>query len=314
MLGRFVSPSEFESFLQRAGASGRTPWLQFEAKVVDASYNQAPFLLGHRLNEHEAFSLESLFGLCRRMEPGDVKVRTGAVPKDYHFDTSLKDHRQGLTLEDAIGDLEGRRAYIAIYNPERDAQYRPLIEELVGEIGLAVRRHERRINWYSTYVFISSAESLTPYHMDREMNFLLQIRGTKLAELWRGYDDAVMTSAQRDHIFSYDEDARAKYSDDLEARAQRFELVPGLGVHHPFIAPHLIRTTSQVSISLAITFRTPQSDMWSDAHRFNERILRPFHLPAGSVRQSATVDRAKAAMFRTVRRARRLAGRPAAAE
>ena len=150
--------------------------------------------------------------------------------------------------------------------------------------------------------------------MDREMNFLLQIRGTKSAELWLGYDDAVMTSAQRDHIFSYDDDARAKYRDDLDARVQRFELVPGLGVHHPFIAPHLVRTTSQISISLAITFRTPRSDIWSDAHRFNERILRPLHLPAGSVRRSATVDMTKAAMFRMVRSAHRLAGRPAAAE
>jgi hypothetical protein len=308
MLGTSVSARQYRSILDRARADVSGPWLQFDEQVVHASYNHAPFLLRHRLNEHPAFSLESLFELCRRMDRRDVKVRAGIVPKDCPFDSSLADHRQGLTLEDAIGDLSGRRAYIAIYNPEKDPHYRPLIEGLLGEIGLAVQRHDRRMNWYSTYVFISSAESLTPYHMDREMNFLLQIRGTKLAELWRGYDDAVMTPAQRDHLFSHAEDARAKYCDDLDAKAQRFELAPGLGVHHPFIAPHLVRTLSEVSVSLAITFRTPRSDVWSDAHRFNERILRRLRLPAGSVRRSAAIDLTKAAIFRVARGAHRLGG------
>ncbi len=314
MLGTSVSARQYRLILDRVRSNDSRPCLQFDERVVDASYNQAPFLLRHRLNEHPAFSLESLFDLSLRMDRRDIKVRAGIVPKDCSFDTSLLDYRQGLTLEEAIADLEGRRAYIAIYNPEKDAQYRPLIEQLLGEIGLAVHGHDRRINWYSTYVFISSAESLTPYHMDREMNFLLQIRGTKIAELWRGYDDAVMTPAQRDHLFSYAEDARARYRDDLDPKAQRFELAPGLGVHHPFIAPHLVRTLSQVSISLAITFRTPRSDVWSDAHRFNERVLRRLHLPAGNVRRSAAIDLTKAAIYRIARSAHRLQGGAASSD
>lgn len=92
------------------------------------------------------------------------------------------------------------------------------------------------------------------------MNFLLQIRGRKTAQLGDPNDDQVMSPAECDHLFSHDEDARPTYRPALDALAMSFELEPGLGVHHPFIAPHLVRTGPQPSVSLAVTFRTPRSD------------------------------------------------------
>jgi hypothetical protein len=40
--------------------------------------------------------------------------------------------------------------------------------------------------------------------MDREMNFLLQICGTKIVDLWSANDPSVMTELEKDRLLSYD--------------------------------------------------------------------------------------------------------------
>jgi len=84
-----------------------------------------------------------------------------------------------------------------------------------------------------------------------------------------------------------------------------FELEPGLGVHHPFIAPHLVTTGKQLSISLAITFRTRRSDVWTDAHCFNHRLRRRLGVAPIGVGNLAVLDAARAGLVRMGRQARR---------
>jgi hypothetical protein len=298
MLGDHLTQERFESLVAAAAQGPR--WLELDAAATGEHYNRHGYRVSHRLPQHPMFELEALKVLCRRMGPHAVKHRVGVVPVDAHFDTSLGKYRQGLQFEDAVDRLEESGAYLAVYNPEKDPQYRPVIEGLVGELGLALQDRERSFNWYSTYIFISAQDSITPYHMDREMNYLLQVRGTKTVQLWDPMDPAVMTPAQRDYLFSHAFDARPTWRAELEPLAARFELAPGLGVHHPFIAPHLVTTGPALSISLAITFRTPRSDTWSAAHFFNHKVQR-FGLGRVPVRESDVVDSAKATFVRAVR-------------
>ena len=302
MLGNFVPMDRYTMMLAAARAAP-VSWLRFAPEAMADKYNRLPFIVQHRLAEHPAFDLQALFALCRRMPTENVMYRFGVIPDDAHFDTSLLRYRKNLTLEDAIERLEEKQAYIALYNPENDAAYRSVIEGLLGEIAVATDPFEHCINWYSSYIFISANGSVTPYHMDREMNFLFQIRGRKTTRLWDPNDDRVMSPAQRDHLFTPRSDARPAYRAELEALAMRFQLEPGLGVHHPFIAPHLVHTGSELSISLAITFRTPRSDDWSDAHRFNEQMRR-LGLHAGRVGRNEWIDQAKARAIRAARSAR----------
>jgi hypothetical protein len=298
MLGDTLSEARFDSLVNQAASSRH--WQRLDPLDVRTHYNEIGFLVEHRLAEHPLFSFDALQRLCRRMPLNAVKYRFGVIPIDSHFDTSIERYQQGLTREDAIDRLEETRAYIALYNPESDAEYKPVIEGLLGELGLALRSRERSFNWYSTYVFISAHDAVTPYHMDREMNFLLQVRGTKTVQLWDPRDDSVMQPAQRDALFSFSQDFRPPYDASLAEKARIFDLRPGLGVHHPFIAPHLVTTGPNLSISLAITFRTPRSDVWSDAHSFNHRF-RPLGLGGIDVGRHASIDALKAGAFRAMR-------------
>lgn len=279
------------------------PMLEFEPRTFVSCYNRTPFLLQHRLADHPQFSLTQLFALCRRMPAENVLYRHGSIPGDAELDTSYDRYALGLTLDETLEQFEEKRAYICINNPELDAESKPLIEGLIAEIAAQIDPMDPWINWYSTYVFISSRDSVTPYHMDREMNFLLQLRGHKTVHLWDPSDDEIMTPAQKDRLLSH-VGGRPAYKPSFESKAMRFELQPGQGVHHPFIAPHRVHTGPQLSVSLAVTFRTRRSDMWTDAHRFNARV-RGLGLRPGPVGRSEWVDRAKCGLARLGQRIHR---------
>src|SRR5580704_2048867 len=302
MLGEVVTAAQLEEWIERGR---RESWLDLEPGEFRRNYNQRPFSVRHRLADHPAFQLDALRTLCRRLPRKQVKFRAGKIPDDANFDTSLGDFNT-LTFEQAVDGLEENRAYIAIYNAERDPEYGRILGGLLGELAAQTEPIEPRLNWYSTYIFISTEDAVTPYHMDREMNFLLQIRGTKTVRLWDPNDPEVMTPADRDRLLSFGDDPRPAYKSSLANKAQIFELAPGLGVHHPFIAPHLVYTRSGSSISLAITFRTAKSDEWTDAHRFNHLLMRRVGFVPRTVGESAIVDGSKARLVRTIRRLRTL--------
>lgn len=300
MLGDYISAERYRDLV----ASGRTlpdPWLHLDPGKMAASYNRSPFLVEHRLQAHPLFKLDALFALCRRLPRRQVVHRFGPTAIDADFDASFHVDRKGMTLEDAIAQFEERQAYIYIANPERDPEYRPVIEGLLAEMAAQTDAVDPCMTWYSTYVFISAQQSVTPYHADREMNFLLQVRGLKTVQLWDPADDTVLGQARKEHMFSSAADARPPYDASFAAKAMHYELRPGIGVHHPFLAPHLVQTGPELSISFALSFRTRQSDVWSDAYRVNQR-LRRLGLRPTAVGAAPRLDAAKAGLFRAAKR------------
>lgn len=302
MLGRLISARQYSDLLAQ-GRAEAAPILKFEPETLTSCYNRKPFLLEHRLTEHPAFSLMQLFALCRRMPSEKILYRIGNIPGDAELDSSYDRYKQGLTLDETLDHFEEKQAYICINNPELDAEFQPMIEGMLAEVAAQIDSLDPWISWYSTYIFISARDSITPYHMDREMNFLLQIRGTKTVHLWDPSDSEIMTPAQKDLLLAHT-GGRPTYRPSIESKATTYELQPGLGVHHPFIAPHRVHTGSELSVSLALTFRTRQSDMWADAHRFNAR-MRGLGLQPVPVGRSAVVDRAKSRLARMSHRVRR---------
>lgn len=56
-------------------------------------------------------------------------------------------------------------------------------------------------------------------------------------------------------------------------------------------------TGRQLSISLAITFRTHRSDVWTDAHCFNHCLRQRTRLTLGTVGQFGAIDATKAGSY-----------------
>jgi hypothetical protein len=302
MLGELIDPAHVAR-LAREARQAPEHWLGLGREGFARDYDRRPFLVEHRLESHPLFQRSALFDLCRRHPRESVGLRAGNVPVTEDFANSFDRYGKGFELDDVLQRFEERSAYILISNPERDSMYRESIERLLGEVAASTEEIDPGITWYSTYIFISSHDALTPYHMDRELNFLFQISGSKQVKLWDPADDEVMTAAQKDELLAYAADLRPPYHPSFEPKARVFDLRPGLGVHHPFIAPHVVYTPSSFSVSLALTFRTRRTDTLTAAHRMNHWLRRHGWTPR-PIGGRPRLDVAKATLMRLTLRSR----------
>jgi hypothetical protein len=150
-------------------------------------------------------------------------------------------------------------------------------------------------------VFITSPGEFTPCHMDVEANFLLQICGTKTVYILDGNDREIMS--WRDLEEYWHGHGRIPLTDELKAKAYRFELRPGLGIHNPVSFPHWVETGPSPSISLSLGFTPNRSlvDVLHVNHHLRKLGLTP--TPPG---KRARLDGAKSALVRRARSIKRV--------
>jgi len=269
MLGQNVSRREYAAILRR-GLADNEPLLAISPEDTSRCYNRRPYLISHTLQDCDLFSLQSICSLARRVPAQKVSIRRGKIASDTEIESSFKSDRD-ISIDDVADGLESRGLYLYVENPERDPVYRDVMLRILANIAAGVRAVDGPITWYSAYFFVSSAESVTPYHMDREMNYLLQIAGTKNVRLWDQASSEVMTEVEKDRLLSYVGE-RPGIRPEVDRISSSHTLTPGVGIHQPFIAPHLVRTASSLSISLAFTYRTTHSDRLTHAHHFNHLV------------------------------------------
>lgn len=210
--------------------------------------------------------------------------------------------RGGTALLCRASDREFFRRVIAGAH-ERGRLYRDLMEGLLGEVAAAHEGLTAGVVDPAAFVFVSSAASVTPYHIAPEHNFLLQIRGQKTMFVWDPGDRVALPEEDLEH-FHAGGPRNLSYADRIQLRALRFDLSPGDVLHVPVTAPHWVQNGGSVSISLSVTFRTPASYRREILYRINAhlRTLRLHPRPPGA---SPLADRVKLAAFGALRRARR---------
>ncbi|MBK7857657.1 MAG: hypothetical protein IPJ65_03305 [Archangiaceae bacterium] len=244
--------------------------LEWDEAVFRDSYDRQPFKLRHTLGEHPAFNLKNLRALALRLPKGDVLHRTGEVPLDANYDALHLEHANGLSVEETFDRLQEVNGHITLQNPERDPWFKLLVDGVMSELSA----RDGGIYWFATYLTIAAPGSITPYHMDRELSFQLQLEGKQELSVWDSADRQVMSELERERLFTDFDGPRPQWRDDLFLTEQRFSLEAGEGLHQPFIAPHLIRTGDEPSISWAVTFRTRRTDDRAAVHKVNHWLRR----------------------------------------
>lgn len=276
---------------------GEGPWLEFDRATFLANYNHRPFRVRHRLHEHPLFQWPELVKLALRMPPDNVLHRRGSIPIDADFDHAHKHHPTEFSIETTLERMVEVGGYVMVNNPELDPQFKLVVEEVLAEINQLSETVDPGRNWYAAYVFLSADGAVTPYHMDREMNFLLQIDGAKKVELWDPTDPRVMSEEQRERLLTIWTAERPQWTEAHKELSETFLLQQGDGLHHPFIAPHVVRTEPGLSVSLAVTWRTTGSDCITDAYKFNH-YLRKTGLSPSTPGRSPRRDALKAQAYR----------------
>ena len=250
--------------------------LEIDAREFRKTFNQRPFYIRHHLSDHPLFSLPSLIELSRRLPQELVKYNSG----DVLVGTGLyKGRHTGLSVEETIWRIENCRSWMVIKFVDRDPLYRELLDRCLYQIRALSESVDPGMLRPEAFIFISSPGSVTPYHVDPESNFLLQISGQKLLNIFDASDRSILPDEELEKYLA-DGDYQLAFKEEYQPKASLFDLSPGLGVHVPVTAPHWVQNGDQVSISFSITFRTWASERRRIVHHTNAELRRRGIRPA----------------------------------
>jgi hypothetical protein len=231
-------------------------------------FGKRPFLIGHRLCEHPLFELDRLLELARTLPEKHIEYNAGTLP--INQDQALTP-RNGLSAADTIRRIRDCKSWLVLKWVEHDPEYRAMLEACLDE----VRPHSEPLapgmRLPQAFIFITSPGSVTPYHMDPEHNFLLQIRGSKIVRQFDGLDPTIVTHDELERFYG-GKVRNMTLRDENRERCWTYDLPPGQGLHFPVTFPHWVQNGGDVSVSFSITFRTPDLDRRRNIYTFNHYL------------------------------------------
>ncbi len=210
------------------------------------------FTLKHSLADHPLFALGKLVELARAMprdhiEYNSGKVAIGAKPEDVP--------KIDKAPEDVIRSIETDNAWMVIKRVESHPAYRSILETFVREANLAAGRNAGDFTDIQGFIFVSSANATTPFHIDAEENILIQVKGDKFVRTFDNGDRSLVSEEEME--LSPSKHRNLPYEDWFESRATLHALKPGDALHMPYMVPHWVSTGASYSISMAMTWKTP---------------------------------------------------------
>jgi hypothetical protein len=245
----------------------------FSADTLDrmaALYPQRAGLLHHHLPDHPLLSIEALAQLGESLPASEVEYNPGNVPIGILPEDIPSN---GLSIGETIRTINSNGSWAVLKNIENVAAYRTLLLDLLGELEPVVHPRTGAMLTPQGFIFISSPGSITPFHFDPEHNILLQLRGTKVMNVWPSGDErfAHRREHERYHTGGH---RNLPWLDAYRDEAQQVPLAPGDAVLMPVMAPHFVANGDAPSISLSITWRSEWSYRESEAHAANAALRR----------------------------------------
>jgi D-lyxose ketol-isomerase len=261
--------------------------VSINAALAREKFLKRPFELKHGLSDHPLFALQRIVELAKslprdRIEFNSGKVAVGVKPEDVP--------RIDMPAEDVIRGIETANAWMVIKFVNEDAAYNEMLTAFVEEANAAAGKKPGDYSDLQGFIFVSSANSTTPFHMDAEENILIQIKGDKFVRTFEN-DDRKLISEEAMEI-SPSKHRNQKYEDWYEQRATLHALKPGDAVHMPYMVPHWVSTGKSYSISMAMTWKTPEV-LRLNKIRLMNGTLRRFGFPQKPPGVSPARDAAK---------------------
>ncbi len=286
--------------------------LSFTITPADAERfdTQSIAALRHDFDRHPLMQLPALAELardlaatkqCRFIAPGTTQSSA--------FDHKPR-HPEGREIDEVFRRIEEPGSWIALYNVERNPRYRPFLEEVIEPVRARVEREQGRIFDVNGFIFISAPPSVTPFHIDRENNFWLQVRGRKTLSVWRHTDRTVVPARDVEEFIVFGSLDRVRMKDGFLERSLKFDVGPGEGVYFPSTSPHATRTTADwvrpgdgVSVSIGVVFYTEATRRAAHVHLANHYLRKLGLAPAAP--GTSALEGAKVALGRALLWAKR---------
>ena len=238
--------------------------------TMAALYPLQAGLLHHHLPDHPLLSIEALAQLGEGLPASEVEYNPGNVPIGIRPEDIPSN---GLSIGETIRTIDSNGSWAVLKNIENVSAYRTLLMDLLGELKSVVEPRTGAMLTPQGFIFISSPGSITPFHFDPEHNILLQLRGTKVMNVWPSGDErfAHRREHERYHTGGH---RNLPWEEGYRDGGQQVPLGPGDAVLMPVMAPHFVTNGDAPSISLSITWRSEWSYRESEAHAANAALRR----------------------------------------
>jgi hypothetical protein len=268
------------AMLDRIASESTPRWILADPETARTNFNRRSFEVFHQLAGHPLLQLPKLLELAERtakLRPDDLYFDMGKVEPGQRWDEIPP---TGFTASDAMRQLESCGAWFIFKHTQRDPDYKELFERGLREIkDIAGGNIERKLRQQDIIIFVTSPNRVTPYHIDRECNFLLQISGTKTVYVFDRDDRDLLPDEELERFWSVDNNAPV-FRPQFQNRSTAFKLRPGTGVHIPVNFPHWVQNDDNISVSLSVNFQFLDS-MRANVYRANY-FMRKFGLRPSS--------------------------------
>jgi hypothetical protein len=240
------------------------------------NFNSSIFEFRHYLEGHPAFEVNKLVHLAKRV----AERRNSWGPHgDAYWDLGQKAVNQGphvgsrsLDIDDAVRQIENANAWVFVKHVENEPEYRDLMETCICDcFEFSRQKLSSKIKWFEAIIFITSPGRVTPYHIDRECSWLLQISGEKDVHIFDRKDRVVTPEEEIERYWRGK--GRGIYKPELESHATVVRLKPGTGVHIPVNFPHWVENLNNVSISLNVNLQF-EDNVLANLYRANYFLRR----------------------------------------
>lgn len=220
--------------------------------------HQKSFRVTHPLAAHPLFSVQALIDVAKAAakRPGDLYADAGNVKiTDKWGHIPMPDR----PVEEVLHRIEHAGAWIIMKHVEVDPAYAAVLNEFAQFVRDVSAPDQRDLlNSPEMLVLITSPKRLTSFHFDAEVNFLVQIQGTKEVWVCDPNDRATVTDEEIERYYAGHQNA-GTYKPGVEARATHYNLNPGEAVHIPTHGAHWVQNGDNISVSLSLNFELPPS-------------------------------------------------------
>ncbi|WP_063697761.1 cupin-like domain-containing protein [Bradyrhizobium centrolobii] len=281
--------------------------------LIDLDWNKfnpwAVTPVTHRLSDDPRFRIESLVELAKRLDSkGRIRAHTNAAEAGTSFANAPDLHPVKNNLIHTMEHIEAAKAWMSLLNVQTDPVYRELVDEVLDSIRSNVELKDPGMGYRGGWIFVSSPKTVTPFHIDKEHNFILQIKGQKTIYVWEPDDLRVVSERARDRFHSRHDRGLIAWREEFRELAHCFKLSPGQGAYMPSTSPHLVEVEDAPSITVSFTYYTDSTRRDSLTHKVRGRLAEiGINIP--SSQGASILDRALYLGARAARAATRAAYR-----
>lgn len=272
------------------------------APVITASHESLnrdfplkPFAIRHKLAGHPLLTLPRIAQLARELPRDLIEYNSGNVSINQNPDAIPSVDLDPVSV---VRQIETAGAWMVLKRIENVPAYRHLLEDTLLSVARArgvATLEEAGFEQIEGFLFVSSPNSTTPFHLDSEDNFFVQIHGEKFFTVYDDEDRSMVSDEEIEHALT--KHRNLMFDPSFAPSAEEFHMFGGDGCYIPYQWPHWVRTADSYSISMAITWKTAEVRRINDLH-FCNSMLRGLGFPQRAPGANVAFDEIKLAIYR----------------